>query len=92
LERISSGESRSFKKPSFILSNHCSRITILGERIRQGFCVRLISSMPKVVFPAPGAATICIFLFYFYFSLFPFDASKYRNHLCSLCGKNVFNL
>ena len=32
------------------------------------------------------------FIYVIYLSLFPFDASKYRNDLCSLCGKNVFNL
>ena len=32
------------------------------------------------------------FIYVIYLSLFPFDAFKYRNDLCSLCGKNVFNL
>ena len=40
---------------------HCSRIVMDGAKISAFPFILRISSIPNVVFPEPGAATICIF-------------------------------
>ena len=51
----------SHKKASSILAIHCSRIVMDGAKISAFPFILRISSIPNVVFPEPGAATICIF-------------------------------
>ena len=50
------------RKASIILCFHWFLIVIVGARISVGLFNREIISIPKVVFPAPGAATTCNFL------------------------------
>ena len=45
------------KKACLIRSTHCWRIVTVGTRIKVGLPKRRMNSIPKVVFPEPGAAT-----------------------------------